>query len=76
MIAAGKFMRHTGDAIEVFQCRKVTTTIRTADECHRDIPVHGPQPFADVNTRILQSASPVVPCAREFPMREEGVQTQ
>ena len=52
-VAAGRFMRHTGDALEVFQCRQVITTIRTAAECHRDIPVHGPQPFADVHNRIL-----------------------
>ena len=75
-VAAGKFMRRTGDTVEVFQCRQVITTIRTAAECHHDIPVHGPQPFADVHNRILRSASPVTPCAREFPMRVEGLQQQ
>ena len=63
-LAPGKFARWSGDALEVFECQRVTTTLRTgADECHRDIPVHGHQPFADVHTRILQGASPVVPCA-------------
>ena len=38
--------------------------------------MHGPQPFADINTRILRSASLVVPCACELPMRVEGVQQQ
>ena len=75
-IAPGKFLRWAGDALEVFECQRVTTTLRTAEECHRDIPVHGHQPFADVHTRILQGASPVVPCAREFPMRIRGLEQQ
>ena len=60
----------------VFECQRVTTTLRTATECHRDIPVHGQQPFADVRTCILQSASPVVPCACEFSMRVQGLEQQ
>ena len=75
-IAPGKFLWWAGDALEVFECQRVTTMLRTAEECHRDIPVHGHQPFADVHTRILQSASPVVPCAREFPMRIRGLEQQ
>ena len=72
----GKFIRQTGDAVEVFQCRQVITTIRTAANCYRDIPVHGEQLFADVYTRVLRSASPEVPCARMFPMRVRGLQQQ
>ena len=75
-IVSGKFMRSTRDSVRVFQCRRVVTTIRTTSECHCDIPVHGPQPFANVATRILRSASPIVPCAREFPMWVEGAQQQ
>ena len=72
----GKFLRQTGEAVEVLECRQVITTIRTAANCYRDIPVHGAQPFADVHTRVLRSASPEVPCAREFPMRVRGLQQQ
>ena len=75
-IAPGKFMRWSGDALEVFECQRVTTTLRTTTNCHQDIPVHGQQPFAEVRTRILKGASPVVPCAREFPMRVRGLEQQ
>ena len=72
----GKFIRQAGDAVEVYECRRLITTIRSADRCYRDIPVHGDQPFADVHNRVLRSASPEVPCAREFPMRVRGLQQQ
>ena len=74
IIVQGKFMRRTGHAEEVFECHKLTTTIGTAAKCHRNIPIHGPIPFTDDNNRILKSASPVVPCVREFPMRVEGLE--
>ena len=72
----GKFLRRTGDAVELFECRQVITTIRTAASCYRDIPVHGEQPFADVHTPVLRSASPETPCTREFPMCVRGLQRQ
>ena len=41
VVTPGRFFRRTGDAVEVFECCKVTTIICTAEECHCDIPVHG-----------------------------------
>ena len=76
VLEPGRFLQRTGDVVEVFKCKQVITTIRTAANCYRDIPVHGAQPFADVHTRILRSASPETPCAREFPMRVRGLQRQ
>merc|ERR1712055_362860 len=76
VLAPGQFARRMADTVETFSCQPVRVTIRTAATCYQDIPVDGPQPFAAVRTRILKSASPIVPCSREFPMRVEGLRGQ
>ena len=76
VLAPGQFAWRTVDTVETFLCHPVRVTIRMAATCYQDIPVDGPQPFAAARTRILKSASPIVPCLREFPMRVEGLQGQ
>ena len=76
ILAPGQFARRVVDTVETFSCHSTRVTIRTANICYQDIPVDGPLPFAAARTRILKSASPVVPCAREFPARVEGLRGQ
>ena len=41
VVAKDRFACWTGDAVEVFKCWSVIITIRTAENCYKDIPVDG-----------------------------------
>ena len=66
MLAPGQFAQQTIDTIETFTCHAATVTIRTAETCYQDIPIDGPPPFEAAHTRIMKSASPIVPCSLSF----------